>query len=73
MNGSKATIIAPFWTSATWWHLLAPDSIHLSNYYRLAMDSQERPLHFRLGVGPRRPFYPVAQMATHCFTRRILK
>ncbi len=25
----KATIIVPFWTSATWWHLIAPDELHL--------------------------------------------
>ncbi len=31
MHGSKATIIVPLWTSATWWHLIAPDSVHLSN------------------------------------------
>ena len=27
---AKATIIVPLWTSATWWHLIAPDAIHLS-------------------------------------------
>jgi hypothetical protein len=31
-QGAKATIIVPLWTSATWWHLIAPDAIHLSNY-----------------------------------------
>jgi hypothetical protein len=31
-HGSKATIIIPLWTSSTWWHLIAPDSVHLSNY-----------------------------------------
>jgi hypothetical protein len=28
----KATIIVPLWTSATWWHLIAPDAFHLSEY-----------------------------------------
>jgi len=32
MHGSMATIIILFWTSATWWHLIAPDSTHLSNF-----------------------------------------
>jgi hypothetical protein len=32
MHGSKATIIVPLWTSATWWHLVAPDSVHLSKF-----------------------------------------
>jgi hypothetical protein len=27
----KATLIVPYWTSATWWHLVAPDAMHLSN------------------------------------------
>jgi hypothetical protein len=29
---AKATIIAPLWISSTWWHLVAPGAIHLSNY-----------------------------------------
>jgi hypothetical protein len=29
---AKATIIVPLWTSSTWWHLIAPDAIHLSNH-----------------------------------------
>jgi hypothetical protein len=29
---AKATIIVPIWTSSTWWHLIAPDAIHLSNH-----------------------------------------
>ncbi len=28
----KATIIVPLWTSATWWHLIAPNAFHLSEY-----------------------------------------
>ena len=28
----KATIIVPIWTSATWWHLIAPDAFHLSEF-----------------------------------------
>jgi hypothetical protein len=28
----KATIIVPLWTSATWWHLIAPDAFHLSEF-----------------------------------------
>ena len=28
----KATIIVPLWTSATWWHLIAPDAFHLPEY-----------------------------------------
>jgi hypothetical protein len=31
-HGCKATIIIPLWTSSTWWRLIAPDSVHLSNY-----------------------------------------
>jgi hypothetical protein len=27
-QGAKATIIVPLWTSATWWHLIAPDAIY---------------------------------------------
>ncbi len=30
-HGSNATIIVPLWTLATWWHLIALDSVHLSN------------------------------------------
>jgi hypothetical protein len=26
------SIIAPLWTSATWWHLIAPDAIQLSKF-----------------------------------------
>jgi hypothetical protein len=29
---AKATIIIPLWSSSTWWHLIAPDAIHLSKY-----------------------------------------
>jgi hypothetical protein len=28
----KAKIIVPLWTSATWWHLIAPDALHLSEF-----------------------------------------
>ena len=31
-QGAIATIIVPLWTSATWWHLVAPDAIHLSKH-----------------------------------------
>ena len=31
-HGSKATSIVPLWASTTWWHLIAPDSVHLSNF-----------------------------------------
>ena len=29
---AKATIIIPIWSSSTWWHLIAPDAIHLSKH-----------------------------------------
>jgi hypothetical protein len=29
---ARATIIVPLWTSSTWWHLIAPDAMHLSNH-----------------------------------------
>jgi hypothetical protein len=28
----KAIIIVPFWTSATWWHLIFLDALHLSEF-----------------------------------------
>jgi len=31
-QGARATIIVPRWTSTTWWHLIAPDAIHLSKF-----------------------------------------
>jgi hypothetical protein len=31
-QGASACIIVPLWTSATWWHLIAPDAIHLSDF-----------------------------------------
>ena len=31
-HGFKATIIISLWASSAWWHLIAPDSVHLSNY-----------------------------------------
>jgi hypothetical protein len=31
-QGARATIIVPLWTSTTWWHLIAPDAIHLSEF-----------------------------------------
>ena len=36
------------------------------------MGSQERPLRFRPGFGPRRPHNSRAQLATHGFARRLL-
>jgi len=73
MHGSKATIIVPLWTSATWWHLVAPDSVHLSKFVvDLAMGSQERPFRFRPGFGHRRPHNTNTQLATHGFARRLL-
>jgi hypothetical protein len=29
-DGARATILVPLWESATWWGLLAPDGVHLS-------------------------------------------
>ena len=29
---ASATLVAPFWQSATWWRLLAPDASHLSEF-----------------------------------------
>jgi hypothetical protein len=29
---AQATIIVPLWTSSTWWHLISPDALHLSEF-----------------------------------------
>jgi hypothetical protein len=29
---AKATIIVPLWTSAIWWHFIALDALHLSEF-----------------------------------------
>ena len=26
-------MIIPLWSSSTWWHLVAPDAMHLSNFF----------------------------------------
>ena len=31
-QGAVATILVPLWQSATWWLLIAPDAIHLSEF-----------------------------------------
>jgi hypothetical protein len=31
-HGAKATVIIPLWASFTWWHLIAPDAVFLSEF-----------------------------------------
>ena len=29
---ASGTLILPFWDTSTWWHILAPDGVHLAEY-----------------------------------------
>ena len=47
---AKPTIIFPLWTSSTWWHLTAPDAIHLWILWLIWFGFQGLPFSFRLGA-----------------------